>query len=200
MTGRIGLAMALALGCGWASAAEAAVTFRISESAGNVVIKVSGSFNSKTAKVTGSYGFEQSYIGDKPFDIGVGAAAPIDQLQYSLTPGAGTFAMSENYLGTTLGSGLAFGVDLAGKGFYVDKRYANNAAIDSTALFLRTSIDALGFKAGTYTFTVGENAGSIIVEEASAIPEPATWAMMLIGFGMVAGTARYRRKALAVFA
>lgn len=29
----------------------------------------------------------------------------------------------------------------------------------------------------------------------AAVPEPATWAMMLIGFGMVAGAARYRRRA-----
>ncbi len=28
----------------------------------------------------------------------------------------------------------------------------------------------------------------------AAVPEPATWAMMLVGFGMVAGAARYRRK------
>lgn len=28
----------------------------------------------------------------------------------------------------------------------------------------------------------------------AAVPEPATWAMMLVGFGMVAGVARYRRR------
>ena len=28
----------------------------------------------------------------------------------------------------------------------------------------------------------------------AAVPEPATWAMMLLGFGMVAGAARYRRR------
>lgn len=32
------------------------------------------------------------------------------------------------------------------------------------------------------------------VAPASAVPEPATWAMMLLGFGMVAGAARYRRR------
>jgi hypothetical protein len=31
-----------------------------------------------------------------------------------------------------------------------------------------------------------------------AVPEPATWAMMLLGFGMVAGAARYRRRNTAV--
>lgn len=28
----------------------------------------------------------------------------------------------------------------------------------------------------------------------SAVPEPATWALMLVGFGMVGGAARYRRR------
>jgi hypothetical protein len=32
----------------------------------------------------------------------------------------------------------------------------------------------------------------------NAVPEPATWAMMLVGFGMVAGTMRYRRRATKV--
>ncbi len=29
---------------------------------------------------------------------------------------------------------------------------------------------------------------------AAAVPEPGTWAMMLVGFGMIGGTARYRRR------
>lgn len=31
----------------------------------------------------------------------------------------------------------------------------------------------------------------------AAVPEPATWAMMLLGFGMVAGASRYRRRSTA---
>lgn len=33
---------------------------------------------------------------------------------------------------------------------------------------------------------------------ASAVPEPATWTMMLVGFGMIGATARYRRRSLKV--
>jgi hypothetical protein len=32
----------------------------------------------------------------------------------------------------------------------------------------------------------------------AAIPEPATWAMMLVGFGMIGATARYRRRSAKV--
>jgi len=34
-------------------------------------------------------------------------------------------------------------------------------------------------------------------EISTAVPEPETWAMMLVGFGMVAGAARYRRRSMA---
>lgn len=33
---------------------------------------------------------------------------------------------------------------------------------------------------------------------AAAVPEPATWALMMVGFAMVAGASRYRRRATAV--
>ncbi len=33
-----------------------------------------------------------------------------------------------------------------------------------------------------------------VVDVAAAVPEPATWAMLLIGFGMMGGAMRYRRK------
>ncbi|KQU53523.1 hypothetical protein ASG67_17970 [Sphingomonas sp. Leaf339] len=32
----------------------------------------------------------------------------------------------------------------------------------------------------------------------AAVPEPATWAMMLVGFGMIGATTRYRRKSTAI--
>ncbi len=32
----------------------------------------------------------------------------------------------------------------------------------------------------------------------AVVPEPVTWAMMMLGFGMVAGATRYRRKSLKV--
>jgi hypothetical protein len=37
-------------------------------------------------------------------------------------------------------------------------------------------------------------AGKLIVTPAAAVPEPATWALMLAGFAMVGATMRYRRR------
>ena len=65
-----------------------------------------------------------------------------------------------------------------------------------TALDL-AAYDAMGWN---ISFDVLKNAGynatsgSIYSQFLSAVPEPTTWAMMLTGFGMVAGALRGRRK------
>lgn len=46
----------------------------------------------------------------------------------------------------------------------------------------------------------GDLPGFGIVSVTPIIPEPTTWAMMLVGFGMIGATARYRRKASVLFA
>ncbi|WP_082543528.1 PEPxxWA-CTERM sorting domain-containing protein [Sphingomonas sp. Leaf339] len=43
------------------------------------------------------------------------------------------------------------------------------------------------------TFHIG-GVGTWGLAPAAPIPEPATWAMILVGFGMIGATARYRRK------
>lgn len=47
--------------------------------------------------------------------------------------------------------------------------------------------------AGSYklNYTVGINADG-------AVPEPATWALMIVGFGTVGGAMRYRRRGVGV--
>lgn len=59
----------------------------------------------------------------------------------------------------------------------------------------------MGLSVGNYTYSLS-NGDSIQVNvngEASAVPEPATWAMMLLGFGAI-GTATRRRKTAIRFA
>ena len=51
---------------------------------------------------------------------------------------------------------------------------------------------------GSY-FTTSVTGGPAAVSfSAAAVPEPATWAMMLVGFALVAGASRYRRRATSI--
>ncbi len=47
---------------------------------------------------------------------------------------------------------------------------------------------------GTFTTQDGSVAQRANFQPTSLVPEPATWGMMLLGFGMVAGAVRYRRR------
>jgi hypothetical protein len=64
-----------------------------------------------------------------------------------------------------------------------------------TGYFTGTGSDVLTFVSGFQ-----QNNGGIFVDavEVAAVPEPATWAMFILGFGMVGGTMRYRRRSLKV--
>lgn len=58
-----------------------------------------------------------------------------------------------------------------------------------------TGFDNIDFGAYTLTF---DGPGEIFADNGSAVPEPATWGMMLIGFGLVGASLRYRLRRSAV--
>lgn len=58
----------------------------------------------------------------------------------------------------------------------------------------RVQLDVNGLAGGPQSFSVDAQLG------AGAVPEPATWAMMISGFGLVGGAMRYRQRATVRFA
>lgn len=57
-----------------------------------------------------------------------------------------------------------------------------------------------GFRISGSNFDVANRLEGVfaVTDGIPAVPEPATWAMMLVGFGMIGATARYRRRATRV--
>ncbi len=59
-------------------------------------------------------------------------------------------------------------------------------------------------KSGSFTFVTTTNyftsqaANVVINERVAVVPEPATWAMLFVGFGMIGAAARYRRRGVQV--
>lgn len=85
---------------------------------------------------------------------------------YNVTPGV-TSSISLFVLGNTLN---------ASRGF------------DATPTSLTMSLNSTGASAFSASSTLS------IPPAVGVVPEPATWAMMMLGFGMIAGAARYRRR------
>lgn len=52
------------------------------------------------------------------------------------------------------------------------------------------ALGGFGGGSGNYSLSLNGNTGSV----QNAVPEPATWAMMLLGFGLVGGAMRSRRR------
>jgi hypothetical protein len=73
---------------------------------------------------------------------------------------------------------------------------------DGTTSFDEISLSSTGgtvggtfaSSSGASTITAISNLRFSAAPAVAAVPEPATWAMMLVGFGLVATTARYRRR------
>jgi PEP-CTERM motif len=77
---------------------------------------------------------------------------------------------------------------------YVPNGYTSGGLLSDTATFDNTTIANLGLTPGTYTWTWGSgtDADSFVVQVA-AVPEPSTWAMVILGFFGL-GFMAYRRK------
>ena len=73
----------------------------------------------------------------------------------------------------------------------------------NTDLIENYALAGLGLGAGTYTLTIQGTRGASgsfggnLAFEAGAVPEPTTWAMMLLGFGAIGWQLRRRRGSLA---
>jgi hypothetical protein len=84
---------------------------------------------------------------------------------------------------------------------YVPHGYKFGAALDDTSTYFNKTLDSLGLTPGTYAYSwgSGDHADSFTIQigpdgGASPVPEPSTWAMMLVGFAGL-GCAALQRKA-----
>lgn len=57
-----------------------------------------------------------------------------------------------------------------------------------------SGIRGFSFSGGASGNTSIDNLVAVTADPTPAVPEPATWAMMMVGFGMIVASARYRRR------
>ena len=93
------------------------------------------------------------------------------------------------------GSGDLVGIFGSDRRLDVPAGYVSGNALSDTSTCDNASFSSLGVTPGTYKWTWGSGADAdsfTLKIGAAAIPEPSTWAMMLLGFTAV-GVAGYRR-------
>jgi hypothetical protein len=116
---------------------------------------------------------------------------------------AGPDAYGDTYgTGVSASSGTPFGFIMGGlPRVFLPTDYVSGAAIDSTfSVAYKTLLD-LELTVGTYNYTLGRDTITLHVGEAApaAVPEPASWMLMLSGFGAIGAAMRRRRKVAVSF-
>jgi PEP-CTERM motif len=184
--------------CG-VSSANAAVIINIVQQGNDVIMSgggtldlflVDGSLPAATeASVHGNDGI--ALLGP----LGGQFTGSIDFTQGVLLTGPTSFGNGTLPIEPTSGSGDLFGILGFRSELIVPTGYVSGESLSATDTFANQTLSSLGLTPGTYVYTydTGLAADSLTVQ-IGAVPEPSTWAMMILGFAGV-GFMAYRRTA-----
>lgn len=170
-------------------AANAAVTINIVQTAGGVVATTSGSLDT-TGLVSAPDGTNSIFInGERFFFTGKGNTT-VNAYAGLVGPFFGDFTTN----GASSSSGTPFGFNLGNNRLYIMQNYVSGAAINAVTNYQFATLDSLSLYVGSYLYTIGSERITLnIGQAAAAVPEPATWALMLAGFGLIGFAARRRQ-------
>jgi PEP-CTERM motif len=177
------------------SSAKAAVIIDIFQQGSDVVTTGSGTIDLTDLSV----GVSGVSVGSllRPLSgqvyLGPTSAAPINL--WAGISGPTSFGSLSNNTPSS-GSGDFFGVEGASGGLIaLATTYVSGGQLSATDTYSSETLSSLGLTPGSYVYTWGTDghADSLTVNIA-AVPEPSTWAMMILGFAGV-GFMAYRRKA-----
>jgi hypothetical protein len=175
-----------------AGQAEAAVTVNVFQSGADVVATASGSLDLTGLVSRGAFGLSQQIQGSDGY-VGLG---PSDASLTGFSGMTGPAAWGPGLaFDASSGAGGPFGLNASGFGspyVFVPVGYISGAAISGMSTWLGQSFASLGLDPGTYVYSSGLD--TVTVNIGGAVPEPSTWAMMLLGFGAL-GVAMRRRNA-----
>jgi PEP-CTERM motif len=178
--------LATVFGMSHATLADAAYILSFEEVGSNVIATGSGSINLSDLSFDTTIASNQLHIIPTNAVLLVGAAfeGPVDVYgsvsgPSSFGPGTGQFSIN--------GSGDLVGFNGPAGLLDVPQGYISGNPLSSSTTFLFESFAFLGLTPGAYVYSWGTGAGADtftvdIGPVGPAVPEPSTWAMMLIGF------------------
>ena len=195
-------AASLALAAIFASTAQAAYTQTYEEVGGNVVEVGMGTLNTTDLTDLGSPFSETAAVGPAGGTSISGSitGAPVEFFSGLSDPGPfgpGIQTDANSSSGDIVGVQGANGEPSAF--LFTPAGYVSGASLSETMTFDGATFASLGVTPGEYVFTwgTGASADTFTVDFATsgAAPEPATWAMMLIGFAGLSYAAARRKSA-----
>jgi hypothetical protein len=174
-----------------------------------LVATFDGASASRTVVTSGTTPYGADALAPNPYDGNGYFAVGISPSALTLTGAAGKLFSSISFFVGTLDSYNTVDLlDAAGRVIasydgvaMYDQKGASPPVGDAGVSAINRRVTFTGTNGTTYNGIRFSNAGTAQqafefdnVSFTAAVPEPATWAMMLVGFGMVGAVSRYRRR------
>jgi hypothetical protein len=176
--------------------AHAAYVIEVQQVGNNVVATGGGSINVSALSLFGAGGPNPSFVQPAGGFFLVGQTAAGNY--FSGFTGPGSFGLSPAYTPASTSTGLMVGIAASENLLVLPGDYISGSLLSpSSGVFTNATFSTLGLQQGVYTWTWGADAAAdsfTIRIGQSAVPEPATWATMLLGFVLIGGALRARRR------
>jgi hypothetical protein len=179
-----------------AAPASAALVININQVGNDLVATGSGSVNT-TGLVGGGANSYSTIIRGTGGAVFVGPQRDTVFYQNAFTNtasfGNGTDVYSATGTGDTFGLYGAFGYLMLPAG------YVSNTALSGTHTYANQTFASAGINTGTYVYNIANGdrvTVNIGVNATPAVPEPATWGLLVLGMGMVGAGLRTRRRSV----
>lgn len=189
--------------------ANAAVDVTIKEVGSDVVMTTAGSINRSGLTPFLSCNFfarDRAYLKGSPAYLSGGYDSK-DACAYEGFTGPAQFSTSTletttTHMSQSVGDYFALMVGGYGSGgslggnqlVYLGNSYVFGTPLANSTTFKGHTLSSMGLVAGTFVYTsIADSITVTIQGRSGAVPEPATWAMMIAGFGALGGMMRQRR-------